>query len=612
MILLKFSTLTLLIFLIEPFYIQSISIISSSSIEKCINRGSPQDISCDSKMILSLTIQDAELEGSDYVETTLNQVTDNEGNIQKLSSPVKITFSKTPVKVIYPCTYFQDFNYYPREKIISTKSTSCSDSNTDDNPTCGWAYSNGQKVKYSQGFCCSCSFFSFSNSNKRGTHCSGFLDFSASAHCMIFDTLWYSAYNIDKYLIDYVINVNVIDTSDNSTISNLVLSPKITINTNKEKNILVKLIGDFLPTDILPQDFSGKFLIIPTKPSDHSSVILGQKRWMIVDKIRFSLDGKDCDKIGVGYFAFNSQSEKCNVEAGSCLHNQIYHLYNEDMEKINKGKNPEYLIYYDKNYEYSFTDKGVSSRSFSYNLKGNINTLITLEIDTSVLKFTSNVSSGKILGTYVKEFISMSNDGFMIITIKNTGVLTSQFMISYECDDNIITLSSDEISLNREEIKSINKTLYTNSNIGRENKCTIYLQNAIGEKIDSKIINFNTSDEVTMTKQDVDEDNEDSVIYENKNGFNCEEFCDEPLNFFCYLKNSCWEELFTKILILVAGIIVFVIIFKTCKKVFCCLKCFTHILCCNFCCFKFKKKKNKKESSKENIEMTSFDLNKKE
>ena len=42
---------------------------------------------------------------------------------------------------------------------------------------------------------------------------------------------------------------------------------------------------------------------------------------------KFTLDGNECDKIGVGFFAFNSQSEKCNVEAGSCLNNQIYHLY---------------------------------------------------------------------------------------------------------------------------------------------------------------------------------------------------------------------------------------------------------------------------------------------
>ena len=98
-------------------------------------------------MLLSLTIQNAELEGSDFIETTLSQITDNDGNIQKLSSPIKITFSKTPVKVIYPSTYFQDFNYYPKEKIIKTISTKCKDSNTEAEPTCGWAYSyNNEKI----------------------------------------------------------------------------------------------------------------------------------------------------------------------------------------------------------------------------------------------------------------------------------------------------------------------------------------------------------------------------------------------------------------------------------------------------------------------------------
>ena len=73
-----------------------------------------------------------------------------------------------------------------------------------------------------------------------------------------------------------------------------------------------------------------------------------------VDKTKFTLDGNECDKIGVGFFAFNSQSEKCNVEAGSCLNNQIYHLYESDIQKMQQGKNPEYLLKYDKNYEYIF------------------------------------------------------------------------------------------------------------------------------------------------------------------------------------------------------------------------------------------------------------------
>ena len=120
-------------------------------------------MTCSPKLLLSLTIQNAELQGSDSISTTLDQITDKDGNVQKLSSPVKIAFSKTPVKVIYPATYFRDFNYFPKEKVIKTQATSCKDGNTDSEPTCGWAYSNGEKIRYSQGFCCYCSLFLIQN-----------------------------------------------------------------------------------------------------------------------------------------------------------------------------------------------------------------------------------------------------------------------------------------------------------------------------------------------------------------------------------------------------------------------------------------------------------------
>lgn len=119
--------------------------------------------------------------------------------------------------------------------MIKTSSTHCKDSSTESNPTCGWAYSNGQKIKYSQGFCCSCSLLTFSKSAKRGINCDGFLDMSASAHCMVFDELWYSAYKIDKYKIEYKIEINIIDTKDNKIISSLELSPKILLIQMKTK-----------------------------------------------------------------------------------------------------------------------------------------------------------------------------------------------------------------------------------------------------------------------------------------------------------------------------------------------------------------------------------------
>ena len=124
------------------------------------------------------------------------------------------------------------------------------------------------------------------------------------------------------------------DIKDNKIISTLELSPQNIISIDGNKNILVKLIGDFLPNDLFPRDLSNKFLLIPTSPKNHINVKQGNYNWMLVDKTKFSLDGNECDKIGVGFKAFNSQSEKCNVESGSCLNNQIYHLYQSDIQKI--------------------------------------------------------------------------------------------------------------------------------------------------------------------------------------------------------------------------------------------------------------------------------------
>ena len=600
-------SIIILLFLFSFSPIKSISLISSSTIEKCINKDPSKNMTCSPKLLLSLTIQNAELQGSDSISTTLDQITDKDGNVQKLSSPVKITFSKTPVKVIYPATYFRDFNYFPKEKVIQTQATSCKDGNTDSEPTCGWAYSNGEKIRYSQGFCCYCSLLSFSSSIKRGLQCDGFLDISATAHCLIYDDLWYSAYNVDKYKIEYKIEINIIDTRDNSTISTLELSPQNIINTDKDKNILVKLIGDFIPTDLFPKDLSSNYLIIPTHPENHINVRLGSSRWMLVDKTKFTLDGNECDKIGVGFFAFNSQSEKCNVEAGSCLNNQIYHLYESDIQKMQQGKNPEYLLKYDKNYEYILSSQDFNSRSFSYYLKGNMNTLITLEINTQVFKFITNVSSGKIIHLLANDFVSMSEDGYIEIGITNTGYFIAQYIIVYDCNDNIVSLSSDEISLKPDEIKYFNKSIYTKSNKGKENKCNIVLKNSLGEKIDTKLISFNSTNEISESNYNSSEldNNKGGFIDGNKNSLVCEDLCTHLIDISCYVKNSCWSIMAKRIIILFAIILILVILFKFFKKICCCCKCAKKLFCCcNL--FKCKKNKNKKKEVKSSDEESNY------
>ena len=326
---------------------------------------------------------------------------------------------------------------------------------------------------------------------------------------------------------------------------------------------------------------------------------MGILRWMLIDKNKFTLDGNECDKIGVGYFAFHSQGEKCNIETGSCLNNQIYHLFQSDIEKIQQGKNPEYLLKYDKNYQYSFYANDLNSRSFSYFLKGNINTLITLEINTDVLKFVTNVSSGKIIQIFANNFMAMSDDGYIEIGIKNTGYFIAQYIITYDCDDNIISLSSEEISLKPDEIKYFNKSLYTNSKLGKENKCVVILKNSIGEKIDMKLISFNTTNEIEFNNQNISESNSNKGTFiDKKEEFICSDVCSKVIDFNCYVRNSCWGIMITRLLIIIFSILLLVLFIIYSKKIFSC--------CC--CFYNCKKNKNKKKK----VKTSDVDINSEE
>lgn len=56
-----------------------------------------------------------------------------------------------------------------------------------------------------------------------------------------------------------------------------------------------------------PQDLGGNFSM-----------------WMLLERTRFTLDGLECNKIGVSYEAFNGQPSFCSSPFWSCLHNQLW------------------------------------------------------------------------------------------------------------------------------------------------------------------------------------------------------------------------------------------------------------------------------------------------
>jgi hypothetical protein len=49
--------------------------------------------------------------------------------------------------------------------------------------------------------------------------------------------------------------------------------------------------------------------------------------WMLLERVRFTLDGIECNKIGISYEAFNGQPNFCASPFWSCLHNQLWNFH---------------------------------------------------------------------------------------------------------------------------------------------------------------------------------------------------------------------------------------------------------------------------------------------
>lgn len=245
----NFKSLIILLFFID--FISSI-IIANSKLETCLknssitnnmnkslnsdtgnalNESDQEKMNCIQKIIVSLSIDNSKSADTDYLEAFITEVEDNKINLssnldklnylfdqnpKKLENPIRINISKSPVYIEYPSIYFQTFNFNPTEQVIISSVFGCEDGDLAQNPTCGWTINSlNQRIPFSQGFCCKCDFSQIIGINttdrNRGNTCS-FLNLSsgsASAHCLKYDELWWSAYEINSYQIVYEIEINI-------------------------------------------------------------------------------------------------------------------------------------------------------------------------------------------------------------------------------------------------------------------------------------------------------------------------------------------------------------------------------------------------------------------
>jgi len=574
------------------------------------------------------------------MEVYINNAEDLNGTTRQLVNPFRININKTQVIVNYPATYQQDFNFHPVEQVIPSNVFSCQDGDKAQSPTCGWMLdTTGSYIPYSQGFCCSCNFGQITGIDNsqtiRGLPCSS-LNMgtgSANAHCLRYDQLWYSAYNVKNWIIDYKINIiltyskngnpyvnstdiinntasmsstsksssnitsnygnfsvpsnnnkSVVNSSDFST-EIIKLSPSNLIDFSARGNMKAQIIGDFMPPT-LPPDFSSFYLTIPTYPPTNTMVLQGPLSWMLIPKNFFTLDGSECNKIGVSYYAFKLQNNPCSGQVGNCLKSQIFDLYNEDISRMQKGSSPKYLIQQRGDYQFSFYSPSQDKKEFSFEVKGVYNTLLTLEISADDIKFVINVSPGSIDYLFISNFEATTNNGLMKLLVTNTGALQADYYISFECSPYIIPVPGSTLSLNSMQSQSIMKEIFTVNDKFQVNDCTVVLKNSQGVVTDSKSARFNTTEVVKFNNQNFNYTPNQTTNNSNATSssvsitpkeLTCEDYCPSFWNLFCFLSNSCWMYILRLIGVVLIILLCFVVIYKLIQNK-CCCKCIEKIM----------------------------------
>jgi len=332
------------------------------------------------------------MSGTESIVVVVNSAsTKGQADTAVLEKPLRIYIQKSQVIARYTIVYRQDFNYRPYERVISSSAFTCQEGAENTNPTCEWFYdNNGNKVKNSEGFCCSCDVWQImgmSKTKSRSNDCT-LNPGSSSAHCLRYDSLWYSAYEIMSNDLYYTIEVSIHEDGSGKLLSKLNLDPSKPIAADPNLCCVVKLIGDFLPSQPAPE-LNHLYLLMPSRPKTHAMVLEGRKNWMLINANLITFSGTECNKIGTSFTAFQTQGNKCEQDAGSCLENQIANLFAQDIQRVIENKTPQYLLAARGDFDMiKCTDDNIY---LSYNMHGRQGTVITIEIPAEKIKFLTNV-----------------------------------------------------------------------------------------------------------------------------------------------------------------------------------------------------------------------------
>mmetsp|Transcript_10828 Transcript_10828/g.24780 ORF Transcript_10828/g.24780 Transcript_10828/m.24780 type:complete len:677 (-) Transcript_10828:27-2057(-) len=559
------------------FHLGKCSVLSSSRLETCLNDGS-DELDCDQKVVLTITLEHGSRQ-TERAEFIIEEVTDESNAAKRLQKPWQVTWTKTPAFWRYPLAYVQDVNSNPAEQIIQVGWLQCEDNpmSPDSDQTCGVATLAGERVEDSEGFCCSCDAGDvISGTPTRANLDCNILSLSESAHCLAWDALWYSVFDVDRPQVFYDITVTLAKPVDPEqgwdtivyTEERLQLSHQQPLAASSGGELRVELVGD-LATAVAPHRFDSDYLVVPSRPSDHPRINLLRplEHAMLIDKSMFDLSGRTCDKIGVSYTAFKHQANGCDRPPNSCLANQLEDLNEEDVERLAAGGASRYLVsgFCEGAVDMGVQQDGVSgeTRFLACPMTQRHTTILRLEARAEEVMFVKNVASGRIVHAVIDSFEALKGEGEAEVQIVSTGRVIADFTIGVSnCTGGFEASPAQALALSPYDTGTRKFDVISSHTGGGDYTCKATLFSSIGDVLDTKVIFFNVTSLQTTNGAQTGNTRSGS----DSDGWfigpsDCTAFCPSIFDIPCAFAHSCWSRI---------GAVALVIVILCCCGVACC------------------------------------------
>ncbi|KAH7864143.1 hypothetical protein Vadar_026305 [Vaccinium darrowii] len=481
----------MILFIIFSLYsVSGTQILSKSKLEKCEKVSDSGGLNCSTKIVLNLAVPGESSGGEASIVAEIVEVEENSStNMRTPRIPPVITVNKSAAYALYQLTYIRDVAYKPEEFYVRTRKCE-PDAGADVVQICERLRDkDGHIIEHTEPTCCPCG-----DQRRVPSSCGNFFDKmlkgkANTAHCLRFPGDWFHVFGIGQRSVGFSIRIEV---KTESKMMVVIVGPENRTVTSNDNFLRANLIGDYVGYTSIPS-FEEHYLVIPRQggPGQPPNLGMNFSMWMLLERVRFTLDGVECNKMGVGYEAFNGQPDFCSSPFWSCLHNQLWNFWEADMNRISRNQTPLYVV--QERFERINQHPNPGSHSFSIGITEVLNTNLLVELSADDIEYVYQRSPGKILSITVPTFEALTQFGTATITTKNIGEVEASYSLTFDCSTGVSQMEEQFYIMKPKEATTRSFKLYLNTDQAAKYTCAAILKDSGFSEVDRAECQFTTT-----------------------------------------------------------------------------------------------------------------------